>query len=54
MPFFVVASTLFRLKQWLLHILRSPYCTADSKSVGWFAAEMGKTPWIVYGHLRTG
>lgn len=20
---------------------------------GWFAAEMGRQPWVVYGHLRT-
>lgn len=24
-----------------------------ANQVGWFAAEMGRQPWIVYGHLRT-
>jgi cytochrome d ubiquinol oxidase subunit I len=24
-----------------------------SNQVGWFAAEMGRQPWVVYGHLRT-
>lgn len=25
-----------------------------ANQVGWFAAEMGRQPWVVYGHLRTG
>jgi cytochrome d ubiquinol oxidase subunit I len=24
-----------------------------ANQVGWFAAEMGRQPWVVYGHLRT-
>ncbi|PIX11464.1 MAG: cytochrome ubiquinol oxidase subunit I, partial [Flavobacteriaceae bacterium CG_4_8_14_3_um_filter_31_8] len=24
-----------------------------ANQAGWFAAEMGRQPWIVYGHLRT-
>ncbi|MCF8347077.1 MAG: cytochrome ubiquinol oxidase subunit I, partial [Bacteroidales bacterium] len=24
-----------------------------SNQVGWFAAEMGRQPWVVYGHLKT-
>jgi cytochrome d ubiquinol oxidase subunit I len=24
-----------------------------ANQTGWFAAEMGRQPWIVYGHLRT-
>jgi len=24
-----------------------------ANQAGWFAAEMGRQPWVVYGHLRT-
>jgi cytochrome d ubiquinol oxidase subunit I len=41
-------------KKWLLHIfVFSVILPQVANQVGWFAAEMGRQPWIVYGHLRT-
>lgn len=41
-------------KRWLLHIFAfSIILPQIANQVGWFAAEMGRQPWIVYGHLRT-
>lgn len=41
-------------KRWLLHIFAfSVILPQIANQVGWFAAEMGRQPWIVYGHLRT-
>lgn len=41
-------------KRWLLKIFAfSVLLPQIANQVGWFAAEMGRQPWIVYGHLRT-
>lgn len=46
-------GTLFD-KRWLLKIFAwSVLLPQIANQVGWFAAEMGRQPWIVYGHLRT-
>ena len=46
-------GTLFD-KTWLLKIFAfSVILPQIANQVGWFAAEMGRQPWIVYGHLRT-
>ena len=46
-------GTLFD-KKWLLRIFAfSVLLPQIANQVGWFAAEMGRQPWIVYGHLRT-
>jgi cytochrome d ubiquinol oxidase subunit I len=44
---------LFETK-WLMWIFSfSVILPQIANQVGWFAAEMGRQPWIVYGHLRT-
>ena len=46
-------GTLFK-KKWLLKIFAfSVLLPQIANQAGWFAAEMGRQPWIVYGHLRT-
>lgn len=41
-------------KRWLLKIfVFSVFLAQLGNQVGWFAAEMGRQPWVVYGHLRT-
>ena len=41
-------------KRWLLQIFAfSVILPQIANQVGWFAAEMGRQPWIVYGHLKT-
>lgn len=41
-------------KKWLLRIfVFSVMLPQVGNQVGWFAAEMGRQPWVVYGHLRT-
>lgn len=41
-------------KRWLLWIFSfSVLLPQIGNQVGWFAAEMGRQPWVVYGHLRT-
>lgn len=40
--------------RWLLKIFAfSVLLPQIANQAGWFAAEMGRQPWIVYGHLRT-
>ncbi|NCT10095.1 MAG: cytochrome ubiquinol oxidase subunit I [Flavobacteriia bacterium] len=40
--------------KWLLRIFAfSVLLPQIANQAGWFAAEMGRQPWIVYGHLRT-
>lgn len=40
--------------KWLLWIFSfSVLLPQIANQAGWFAAEMGRQPWIVYGHLRT-
>ena len=46
-------GTLFE-KKWLLRIFMfSVLLPQIANQVGWFAAEMGRQPWVVYGHLKT-
>ncbi|GGG40972.1 cytochrome ubiquinol oxidase subunit I [Croceivirga lutea] len=41
-------------KKWLLRIfVLSALLPQIANQVGWFAAEMGRQPWVVYGHLKT-
>ncbi|MDH7912761.1 cytochrome ubiquinol oxidase subunit I [Winogradskyella sp. SYSU M77433] len=41
-------------RKWLLRIFAfSVLLPQIANQVGWFAAEMGRQPWVVYGHLRT-
>jgi cytochrome d ubiquinol oxidase subunit I len=40
--------------RWLLKIFAfSVLLPQIANQAGWFAAEMGRQPWVVYGHLRT-
>jgi len=44
---------LFETK-WIMWIFSfSVFLPQIANQAGWFAAEMGRQPWIVYGHLRT-
>lgn len=41
-------------QKWLLKIFAfSVLLPQIANQAGWFAAEMGRQPWVVYGHLRT-
>ncbi len=41
-------------KRWFLWVLVFAVILPQiSNQFGWFAAEMGRQPWVVYGHLRT-
>ena len=41
-------------QKWLLKVfVVSVLFPQIANQVGWFAAEMGRQPWVVYGHLRT-
>ncbi len=41
-------------QKWLMKIFAfSVLLPQVANQAGWFAAEMGRQPWIVYGHLRT-
>lgn len=41
-------------KRWLMYIFAwSVLLPQIANQVGWFTAEMGRQPWVVYGHLRT-
>jgi cytochrome d ubiquinol oxidase subunit I len=41
-------------KKWLLKIFAfSVLLPQIANQVGWFAAEMGRQPWVVYSHLKT-
>lgn len=41
-------------QRWLLWVLVfAAILPQIANQVGWFAAEMGRQPWVVYGHLRT-
>jgi len=51
--FFWWRGTLFD-KKWLLWIFVWAVALPQmANQFGWFAAEMGRQPWVVYGHLRT-
>ncbi|WP_228853441.1 cytochrome ubiquinol oxidase subunit I [Aegicerativicinus sediminis] len=41
-------------QRWLLWaFVFAVFLPQIANQVGWFAAEMGRQPWVVYGHLRT-
>jgi cytochrome d ubiquinol oxidase subunit I len=41
-------------QEWLLKVfVLAVLLPQIANQVGWFAAEMGRQPWVVYGHLRT-
>jgi cytochrome d ubiquinol oxidase subunit I len=44
---------IFRQRWYLLLLVPAVLLPQVSNQVGWFAAEMGRQPWVVYGHLRT-
>jgi len=46
-------GNLFRKKWLLLIFVFSVILPQISNQVGWYAAEMGRQPWVVYGLLRT-
>ncbi|MFC4690345.1 cytochrome ubiquinol oxidase subunit I [Dokdonia genika] len=46
-------GTLFTNKWVLKTFVFSVILAQIGNQVGWFAAEMGRQPWVVYGHLRT-
>lgn len=51
--FFWWRGTLFEQK-WLLWVFVWAVALPQmANQFGWFAAEMGRQPWVVYGHLRT-
>ncbi|SEQ79755.1 cytochrome ubiquinol oxidase subunit I [Neolewinella agarilytica] len=51
--FFWWRGTLFE-KKWLLWVFVWAVALPQmANQFGWFAAEMGRQPWVVYGHLRT-
>lgn len=51
--FFWWRGTLFQ-KKWLLWLFVWAVALPQlANQFGWFAAEMGRQPWVVYGHLRT-
>jgi cytochrome d ubiquinol oxidase subunit I len=41
-------------KRWLMQVfVWAVLLPQIANQVGWYAAEMGRQPWVVYGHLRT-
>ncbi|WP_114777387.1 cytochrome ubiquinol oxidase subunit I [Botryobacter ruber] len=61
---FLIALTLFACylwwkgklfqQRWLLHLFMWGVILPQlANQAGWFAAETGRQPWVVYGHLRT-
>ncbi|WP_026755531.1 cytochrome ubiquinol oxidase subunit I [Sediminibacter sp. Hel_I_10] len=44
---------LFKTRWLLKTFVFSVILAQIGNQVGWFAAEMGRQPWVVYGHLRT-
>lgn len=41
-------------QKWLMHVFAwSVFLPQIANQAGWFAAEMGRQPWVVYGLLRT-
>lgn len=44
---------LFRTRWMLWVLVISVFLPQIANQVGWFAAEMGRQPWVVYGQLRT-
>lgn len=51
--FFLIRGKLFQ-QRWLLWIfVWAVFLPQIANQAGWFAAEMGRQPWVVYGLLRT-
>lgn len=51
--FYLWKGTLYE-KRWLLWLfVPSVLLPQIANQTGWFAAEMGRQPWVVYNHLRT-
>ncbi|HKL40654.1 MAG TPA: cytochrome ubiquinol oxidase subunit I [Cryomorphaceae bacterium] len=51
--FHLYRGTLFE-KRWLLRIfVPAVFLPQIANQFGWYTAEMGRQPWVVYGHLRT-
>ena len=46
-------GTLFQHRWWLRILVLSVLGPQIANQAGWFSAEMGRQPWIVYGLLRT-
>jgi len=46
-------GTIFKQRWFLWVLVFSVLLPQVSNQVGWYAAEMGRQPWVVYGHLRT-
>jgi cytochrome d ubiquinol oxidase subunit I len=44
---------IFKQRWYLWILVFSVFLPQVSNQVGWFAAEMGRQPWVVYGHLKT-
>ncbi|MDP5169474.1 MAG: cytochrome ubiquinol oxidase subunit I [Bacteroidia bacterium] len=51
--FFWWRGTLFEQRWLLMLLVPSVLLPQIGNQVGWFAAEMGRQPWVVYGLLRT-
>lgn len=51
--FHLYRGTFFE-KRWLLRIfVPAVFLPQIANQFGWYTAEMGRQPWVVYGHLRT-
>ncbi|HCC70736.1 MAG TPA: cytochrome ubiquinol oxidase subunit I [Bacteroidales bacterium] len=44
---------IFKQRWYLWILVFAVFLPQLSNQVGWFAAEMGRQPWVVYGHLKT-
>mgnify|MGYP006286521427 CR=1 FL=1 len=44
---------IFKQRWYLWVLVFAVFLPQISNQLGWFAAEMGRQPWVVYGHLRT-
>ncbi|MFW5756142.1 MAG: cytochrome ubiquinol oxidase subunit I [Tangfeifania sp.] len=44
---------IFKQRWYLWILVFAVFLPQISNQLGWFAAEMGRQPWVVYGHLRT-
>jgi cytochrome d ubiquinol oxidase subunit I len=51
--FLIRRKTLFVKKWWLKILVISVLLPQIANQLGWFTAEVGRQPWIVYGLLRT-
>jgi len=44
---------IFKQRWYLWILVFAVFLPQVSNQLGWFAAEMGRQPWVVYGHLKT-